>query len=69
MKKNIKYFRLLTKTCPTMSMLLKPDYGKNVFHWENISVDSAKINWDKIKKEGKVGLSISMLNWAMSKID
>jgi hypothetical protein len=27
--------------------------GKNVFHWENISVDSAKINWDKIKKEGK----------------
>ena len=28
--------------------LMKPDDGKNVFHWENISVDSAKI-----KKEGK----------------
>jgi hypothetical protein len=33
--------------------LLKPDDGKNVFHWENISVDSAKINWERIKKEGK----------------
>jgi hypothetical protein len=29
----------------------KPDDGKNVFHWENISVDSTKINWDEIKKE------------------
>ena len=37
----------------------KPDDGKNVFHWENISVDSTKINWDEIKKEAK-GLSISM---------
>jgi len=33
--------------------LLKPDDGKNVFHWNNISVDSAKINWERIKKEGK----------------
>ena len=33
--------------------VMKPDDGKNVFHWENISVDSAKINWGKIKKEGK----------------
>ena len=32
---------------------MKADDGKNVFHWENISVDSAKINWDNIKKEGK----------------
>ena len=33
--------------------VIKPDDGKNVFHWENISVDSAKINWERIKKEGK----------------
>ena len=33
--------------------LLKPDDGKIVFHWENISVDSAKINWERLKKEGK----------------
>lgn len=33
--------------------VMKHDDGKNVFHWENISVDSAKINWDQIKKEGK----------------
>ena len=33
--------------------VMKPDDGKNVFHWENISVDSAKISWDKIRKEGK----------------
>jgi hypothetical protein len=33
--------------------ILKPDDRKNVFHWENISVDSAKINWERIKKEGK----------------
>ena len=33
--------------------VMKPDDSKNVFHWENISVDSAKINWDQIKKEGK----------------
>ena len=33
--------------------VMKSDDEKNVFHWENISVDSAKINWDKIKKEGK----------------
>jgi hypothetical protein len=33
--------------------LLKPYDGKNVFHWENISVDSAKINWERLKKEGK----------------
>jgi len=33
--------------------LLKSDDGKNVFHWENISVDSAKINWERMKKEGK----------------
>jgi hypothetical protein len=33
--------------------ILKPDDEKNVFHWENISVDSAKINWERIKKEGK----------------
>jgi len=33
--------------------VMKPDNGKSIFHWENISVDSAKINWDKIKKEGK----------------
>ena len=33
--------------------LLKPDDGKNVFHWENISVDCAKINWERLKKEGK----------------
>ena len=33
--------------------IMKPDDGKIVFHWENISVDSAKINWDQIKKEGK----------------
>jgi hypothetical protein len=31
--------------------VMKP--GMNIFHWENISVDSAKINWDNIKKEGK----------------
>ena len=31
--------------------VMKPDDGKNVFHWENISVDSTKINWDEIKKE------------------
>ena len=51
--------------------IMKPDDGKIVFHWENISVDSAKINWDNIKKEGKRerGLSISMLNWAILKID
>ena len=28
--------------------VMKPDDGKNVFHWENISVDNAPI-----KKEGK----------------
>jgi hypothetical protein len=39
--------------------VMKPDDRKNVFHWENISVDSTKINWDEIKKEAK-GLSISM---------
>ena len=33
--------------------VMKPDDGKNVFHWENLAVDSAKINWDKIRKEGK----------------
>ena len=33
--------------------VMKPDDGMNIFHWENISVDSAKINWDNIKKEGK----------------
>jgi hypothetical protein len=32
---------------------MKPGDGKNVFHRENISVDSAKTNWYKIKKEGK----------------
>ena len=32
--------------------VMKPDDWKNVFHWENISVDSTKINWDEIKKEG-----------------
>ena len=38
--------------------ILKPDDGKNIFHWENISVDSAKINWETIKRVR--GLSISM---------
>ena len=33
--------------------VMKSDDGKNIFHWENISVDSAKINWDEIKKGGK----------------
>ena len=33
--------------------VMKPDDGKNVFHQENISFDSTKINWDEIKKEGK----------------
>ena len=33
--------------------VMKPDDGMNIFHWENISVDSAKINWERIKKEGK----------------
>ena len=33
--------------------VMKSDDGKNVFHWENISVDSTKIYWDKIKKEVK----------------
>jgi hypothetical protein len=33
--------------------IMKSDDGKAVFHWENISVDSAKINWDQIKKAGK----------------
>ena len=33
--------------------IMKADDGKNVFHWENLAVDSAKINWDKIRKEGK----------------
>lgn len=35
--------------------IMKPDHEKNVFHssyWENISM-SAKINWDKIKKQGQ----------------
>ena len=40
-------------TCATDEDIdvMKPDDGKNVFHWENISVDSTKINWDEIKKE------------------
>jgi hypothetical protein len=48
-------------TCATDEDIdvMKPDDRKNVFHWENISVDSTKINWDEIKKEAK-GLSISM---------
>jgi hypothetical protein len=33
--------------------VMKPDDRENVLHWENISVYSAKINWDKIKKEDK----------------
>ena len=33
--------------------IIKSDDGKNVSHWENISVHSAKINWDEIKKAGK----------------
>ena len=42
-------------TCATDEDIdvMKPVDRKNVFHWENISVDSTKINWDEIKKEGK----------------
>lgn len=32
---------------------MKPDDDKNIFHYENISVDSAIINWNKIKSAGK----------------
>ena len=33
--------------------MMKTDNGKNIFHYENISVDSAIINWNKIKSAGK----------------
>lgn len=33
--------------------IMKPDDGKNIFHYENISVDSTIINWNKIKSAGK----------------
>jgi len=32
---------------------MKPDDGKTIFHYENISVDSAIINWNKIKSAGR----------------
>lgn len=32
---------------------MKADDGNNVFHYENISVDSAMINWNKIKSAGR----------------
>lgn len=32
---------------------MKPDDDKNVFHYENISVDSAVINWNKIKSANR----------------
>lgn len=32
---------------------MKADDGDNVFHYENISVDSAMINWNKIKSAGR----------------
>jgi hypothetical protein len=36
----------------------KPEYmksedGENVFLWKNISVDSAEINWNRLRKSGK----------------
>jgi hypothetical protein len=33
--------------------VMKPDDGKNVFHWENISVDSAKNKLGQNKKRGQ----------------
>jgi len=33
--------------------MMKPDDSKNIFHYENISVDSAIVNWNKIKGEGR----------------
>lgn len=33
--------------------MMKRDDSENVFHYENISVDSAIINWDKIKSTGR----------------
>jgi hypothetical protein len=32
---------------------MKRDDSKKIFHYENISVDSAIINWNKIKSEGR----------------
>ena len=33
--------------------MMKPDDGKTIFHYENISVESAIINWNKIKSAGR----------------
>jgi hypothetical protein len=33
--------------------IMKPDDEKTIVHYENISVDSAIINWNKIKGEGR----------------
>jgi hypothetical protein len=35
------------------SEAMKPEDGENVFLWKNISVDSAEINWNKLRKSGK----------------
>jgi hypothetical protein len=33
--------------------VMRPEDGENVFLWKNISVNSAEINWDKLRKSGK----------------
>ncbi|HEX9319025.1 MAG TPA: hypothetical protein VF884_08830 [Nitrososphaeraceae archaeon] len=33
--------------------MMKSDDGKTIFHYENISVESAIINWNKIKSAGR----------------
>lgn len=46
-----KDYSELKSTKPEGTM--KPDDSKNIFHYENISVDSAIVNWNKIKGEGR----------------
>ena len=50
---NINIIKVLNKRWEEALTEQYTDDGKNIFHWENISVDSAKINWDKMKKERK----------------
>ena len=33
--------------------IMKPEDGENVFLWKNISVSSAEINWNNLRKSGK----------------
>jgi hypothetical protein len=33
--------------------VMKPEDGENIFLWKNISVSSAEINWNNLRKSGK----------------